>query len=244
MRHKIKILSVEPEFIQLEKPDGGILKECSYKFGMHSCQKNGTYAGMLKAGLQFDAISGLIVPGQEMMVYISVAPDGRTLVVPDWNTYKMAKVTKKKDWQKENEHQENKGSLKCLDAAKLSLIGMYNAGCGGRVTFGVGNDGAVLGIDDEIHQRGGMDAVENYLRTNFKQATSGYLVHALLNICFETVENRTICHMSLPPSEEIEPVLYKEILPVRVGNQTQKYHGRDAILWTINRTRKFNPKNF
>ena len=113
---------------------------------------------------------------------------------------------------------------------------MYNTQ-GGRLTLGLGDDGRILGIDDEIRRRGGKDALENYLRTSFKQATEGYLLYSTLSVSFEEVNGRTLCHLDIPAGKS-EPAMLHNFLPIRVGAQTNKLTGRDIIRWTIERTKK------
>lgn len=229
----IKKVDSTSNIILLQRQDGSILTDFASKFSVQSCIKFGTLNGLLKAGIKFDPETQLILADQIITVYVSQTPDGRTIAQPDWRTYK---IGSKWESPPESQTQENKASVSGWNSGKISLIGMYNTQ-GGRLTLGLGDDGRILGIDDEIRRRGGKDALENYLRTSFKQATEGYLLYSKLSVSFEEVNGRTLCHLDIPAGKS-EPAMLHNFLPIRVGAQTNKLTGRDIIRWTIERTKQ------
>lgn len=240
----ITIKAVDVDRILLELEDGTSLVEQTWKYGKDACIRNGTFQGMVRAGIQFDVTTTAVMPGQKLMGYVSHAADGRITCVPDWKTYKEHPLMPGAVYE-EGTRQENKQSFNAQSwqSGKVTLLAMFNT-VGGRLTFGVSDRGEVLGVDGEILRRGGRDKVKDFIINNFKQDTAN-LLYTRLNVYFEVVNRRTLCHVEIPASNEDVPALFHDkILPVRIGAQTHKLTScQDMIKWSVDRAKnriKFN----
>lgn len=219
--------------VTLEDEKHTVYVEKAWKFNAQSCIQNGTYEGMIRSGLIFGT-DGYLRTGQKLYVHSALNREGKTVLHPS-HLYKTHGV----HYPEEGQRQENKLSLSCLPAAEITLIGMANSE-GGQVTFGVSDQGLPIGINKDIALRNGQDGVENYIRTHFKQTTTGYSIYQRLGVRFETTDNgQVLCHVTIPAASS-EPILYHgNVLPIRVGNQTHRLHlGRDLVQFVMNYSRR------
>ena len=116
-----------------------------------------------------------------------------------------------------------------------TVCGFLNAE-GGTLFIGVGDDGSVLGLADDMRTLGsksGRDEYELFLRQNLDNALS-IQTAGVVNIAFEPVADREVCAVSVaasgkpvfakPPGAGVSTEFW-----VRVGNGTKQFHGDDMV---------------
>jgi hypothetical protein len=129
-----------------------------------------------------------------------------------WNAFKQAKD----DAMKEN--------IVCGVAAFL------NSREGGALLIGVGNDGAVSGLEEDFRavnpQKPGRDSYELFLRDLLGSELGGEHGH-LCRISFHQVQGREVCRIAVDPAPK--PVYVKGEMHVRTGNQKRKLTAQEAV---------------
>ena len=118
-----------------------------------------------------------------------------------------------------------------------TVCGFLNAE-GGTLLIGVGDDGGVLGLADDMKTLGAKaspDAYELFLRQQLDNSLS-IQTAGIVNIRFESVDGVTVCEVSVAASGK--PVFAKSNgkggpdsaeFWVRVGNATKQFHGDDMV---------------
>ena len=118
-----------------------------------------------------------------------------------------------------------------------TVCGFLNAE-GGRLLIGVGDDGGVLGLADDMKTLGtkaNLDAYELFLRQHLDNSLS-IQTAGIVNIRFESVDGFEVCDVSVAASGK--PVFAKPHgeggqvsaeFWVRIGNATKQFHGDDMV---------------
>ena len=118
-----------------------------------------------------------------------------------------------------------------------AVCGFLNAE-GGTLLIGVGDDGSVLGLADDLKTFGAkadLDAYELFLRQHLDNSLS-IQTAGIVNIRFESVDGVTVCEVSVAASGK--PVFAKSNgkggpdsteFWVRIGNATKQFHGDDMV---------------
>ena len=118
-----------------------------------------------------------------------------------------------------------------------TVCGFLNAE-GWRLLIGVGDDGGVLGLADDMNTLGtkaNLDAYELFLRQHLDNSLS-IQTAGIVNIRFESVDGFEVCDVSVAASGK--PVFTKPHgeggqvsaeFWVRIGNATKQFHGDDMV---------------
>ncbi|MCI0336010.1 MAG: putative DNA binding domain-containing protein [Acidobacteria bacterium] len=149
-------------------------------------------------------LAELIVVGESARLEFKVAAR--------WNPHKQARD----DSMKENIVQ--------------GVAAYLNSREGGALLIGVGNDGTVIGIEEDFlavnPQKPGRDSYELFLRNLLGDALGGEHSHSY-QISFHQVNGRELCRIAVDPAPR--PVYVKGEMYVRSGNQKRKLNAKEAV---------------
>lgn len=114
-----------------------------------------------------------------------------------------------------------------------SIAGMLNCQ-GGTLLIGIADDGTILGIEPDLSGLRKPDLDGYHLKiTEIIQTHLGLAYTDYIHITFETLEEKTVCVVSIKPSDK--PVFLssngRSEFWVRVGNSTRQLDVRDATTY-------------
>lgn len=114
-----------------------------------------------------------------------------------------------------------------------TVAAFLNSEAGGVLLIGVGDDGTIIGLQQDyqtVGKKHDRDAYENFL-TNILLDSYGKDSSPLIQIFFHLIDNKDICRIIVKPSPK--PVFVKddkgEHLFIRTGNSTRQLSTREAI---------------
>ncbi len=112
-----------------------------------------------------------------------------------------------------------------------SIVGLMNAE-GGHLIIGVGDDGEILGIEDDLRSMGSQGDADGYQQRIIQMLSdeAGAQFGKHVQVSFEQREGRTVCWCNVRPSPQ--PVYVKDggqkQFFVRVGNTTRPFDAQEA----------------
>jgi hypothetical protein len=120
-----------------------------------------------------------------------------------------------------------------------TAAGFLNVESGGTLLLGVGDDGNVLGLENDYKTWGNKpnrDSFENWL-TSLLLGEFGKDASPLIRITFHDIDGKDVCQVALKPSPR--PIFVKdgnaEHLYIRTGNSTRLLTSREAIEYSKQR---------
>ncbi len=122
-----------------------------------------------------------------------------------------------------------------INSLEQDVAGMAN-GFGGKICWGVKDNGEVIGIDDLINQYKGEDALACMLRNKLRQNLNT-LLFLSVEFNFTTREGKRILEIKVPKSDKIVLVRGCELY-VRSGETTQHLEADLMLEYICNRFKK------